>query len=159
MVMHEVKPGWTITKEWEGYTIDADIAFKDIREEEYLGIFFSGGRAPEYIREDKDLIRITQHFFDTEQADRQRLSRRRNPGPGRSRPRPADGDRREVQIRPRSLRRHLRQRALRHRRQPRQRPDVSRPRQLRGAVDQDADRGAGKEVGVQPSGCSNVASD
>ena len=27
MVMHEVKPGWTITKEWEGYTIDADISF------------------------------------------------------------------------------------------------------------------------------------
>ena len=24
MVMHEVKPGWTITKEWEGYTIQAD---------------------------------------------------------------------------------------------------------------------------------------
>ena len=64
MVMHQVRPGWTITKEWEGYTIDADIAFKDIREEEYIGIFFSRGRAPEYIREDKDLIRITQHFFD-----------------------------------------------------------------------------------------------
>jgi protease I len=65
MVMHQVRPGWTITKEWEGYTIDADIAFKDIREDEYLGIFFSGGRAPEYIRDDKDLIRITRHFFDT----------------------------------------------------------------------------------------------
>ena len=43
MVMHEVKPGWTITKEWEGYTIDATIAFKDINPEDYLGIFFSGG--------------------------------------------------------------------------------------------------------------------
>ncbi len=64
MVMHEVRPGWTITKEWEGYQIDAEIAFKDIVEEDYLGIFFSGGRAPEYIREDPDLIRITQHFFD-----------------------------------------------------------------------------------------------
>jgi protease I len=63
MVLHEVKPGWTITKEWEGYTLDADIAFSDIREEEYVGIFFSGGRAPEYIRDDADLIRITKHFF------------------------------------------------------------------------------------------------
>ncbi|MFT6833009.1 MAG: protease I, partial [Planctomycetota bacterium] len=44
MVMHEVKPGWTITKEWEGYTLQADIAFEDIDPEEYLGIFFSGGR-------------------------------------------------------------------------------------------------------------------
>lgn len=64
MVLHEVKPGWTITKEWEGYTIDASIAFKDINPEEYLGIFFSGGRAPEYIREDKDLLRITRWFFE-----------------------------------------------------------------------------------------------
>ena len=64
MVMHEVKPGWSITKEWEGYTIEAKIAFKDIVESDYAGIFFSGGRAPEYIREDPDLIRITQYFFD-----------------------------------------------------------------------------------------------
>lgn len=65
MVLHEVKPGWTITKEWEGYTIDADIAFRDIREHEYAGIMFSGGRAPEYIRYDEDLVRVTRHFFET----------------------------------------------------------------------------------------------
>lgn len=64
MVLHEVKPGWTITKEWEGYTIEADIAFADVNPEEYVGIFFSGGRAPEYIRDDEDLIRITRHFFE-----------------------------------------------------------------------------------------------
>jgi len=63
MVMHEVRPGWTITKEWEGYTIQANIAFRDINPEEYAGIFFSGGRAPEYTRYDADLIRVTKHFF------------------------------------------------------------------------------------------------
>ena len=63
MVMHEVKPGWTITKEWEGYTIDAQIAFRDVQPENYLGVFFSGGRAPEYLREDEDLLAITRHFF------------------------------------------------------------------------------------------------
>ena len=66
MVLHEVKPGWTITKEWEGYTIEADVAFADVEPEEYLGIFFSGGRAPEYIRDDEDLLRITRHFFDAD---------------------------------------------------------------------------------------------
>lgn len=65
MVMHEVRPGWTITREWEGYQIKADLAFSEVREDEYLGIFFSGGRAPEYIRYDADLVRITKHFFDT----------------------------------------------------------------------------------------------
>lgn len=64
MVLHEVKPGWTITKEWEGYSIEAELAFKDIVPAEYLGIFFSGGRAPEYIRENEDLLRITRHFFE-----------------------------------------------------------------------------------------------
>jgi protease I len=63
MVLHEVKPGWTITKEWEGYTIEAEVAFRDVDPEQYLGIFFSGGRAPEYIRDDEDLLRITRHFF------------------------------------------------------------------------------------------------
>jgi protease I len=65
MVMHEVRPGWTITREWEGYQIKADLAFSEVREEDYLGIFFSGGRAPEYIRYDADLVRMTKHFFDT----------------------------------------------------------------------------------------------
>jgi protease I len=64
MVMHENRPGWTITKEWEGYTLNADIAFKDIDPEEYVSIFYSGGRAPEYIRYDKDLVRATRHFFE-----------------------------------------------------------------------------------------------
>lgn len=66
MVMHEVRPGWTITKEWEGYTIEADVAFSDVDPDEYHGIFFSGGRAPEYIRYDEDLVRITRQFFDAE---------------------------------------------------------------------------------------------
>ncbi len=64
MVLHEVKPGWTITKEWEGYTIQADVCFAEIDPDDHLGIFFSGGRTPEYIREDEDLLRITRHFFD-----------------------------------------------------------------------------------------------
>jgi protease I len=65
MVMHEVRPGWTITREWEGYQITADLAFSEIDPTDYLGIFFSGGRAPEYIRYDEDLVRITRHFFET----------------------------------------------------------------------------------------------
>ncbi len=64
MVMHEVQPGWHITEEWKGYSIQADIAFSDINPEEYAGVFFSGGRAPEYIRDDPDLIRATRYFFE-----------------------------------------------------------------------------------------------
>jgi protease I len=63
MVMHEISPGWTITREWQGYTIEAQVAFSEVAPEEYLGIYFSGGRAPEYLRYDEDLVRITRHFF------------------------------------------------------------------------------------------------
>ena len=66
MVLHEIPPDWDgkVTREFEGYTIEADIAFRDVNPEEYLGVFFSGGRAPEYIRYDEDLVRITRHFFE-----------------------------------------------------------------------------------------------
>jgi len=67
MVTHEVPPDsnipWDITQERAGYHIKADVAFADVKPEEYAGLFLSGGRAPEYLRYDKDLMRITQHFF------------------------------------------------------------------------------------------------
>ena len=31
----------------------------------YAGLFLSGGRAPEYLRYNADLLRITRHFFET----------------------------------------------------------------------------------------------
>lgn len=66
LVMHEVRPGWTITKEWEGYQLECSVPFSEVKEEEYAGIFYSGGRAPEYIRYDKDLVRMTKYFFAEE---------------------------------------------------------------------------------------------
>ncbi len=68
MVLHEVPPAagipWDITEERPGYHIDAEIAFRDVDPTEYAGLFVSGGRAPEYLRYDKDLLRITRHFFE-----------------------------------------------------------------------------------------------
>jgi protease I len=67
-VMHEIPPNcdvpWDITREQPGYHIQATIAFKDVKPEEYVGLFLSGGRAPEYLRYDKDLLRITQNFVE-----------------------------------------------------------------------------------------------
>jgi protease I len=68
LVTHEVPPGasvkWDITQEGPGYHLEADIAFKDIIPEEYVGMFVSGGRAPEYIRYDRNLLKVTQYFFE-----------------------------------------------------------------------------------------------
>src|SRR6186713_592652 len=65
LVMHEIPPGWDITREGPSYHLAADIAFRDVNPAEYLGLFLSGGRAPEYIRYDKHLLELTRHFFET----------------------------------------------------------------------------------------------
>lgn len=64
LVAHEQPPGWDITEESPSYHLESDIAFRDIKPDEYVGMFISGGRAPEYIRYDEDLLRVVKHFFD-----------------------------------------------------------------------------------------------
>jgi len=63
LVIHELDVGWDITRERQGYRIESDIAFKDIDPDDYVGLVLPGGRAPEYLRYDKDLIKLTRAFF------------------------------------------------------------------------------------------------
>jgi protease I len=67
-VMHEIPPDdgvpWDITREQPAYHIKATVAFRDVDPAEHLGLFLSGGRAPEYLRYNQDLLRITRHFFE-----------------------------------------------------------------------------------------------
>jgi deglycase len=64
LVQHDTHPEWDITVESPGYRLAADIAFRDLKVEEYAGLVLTGGRAPEYLRYDPDLMRITRHFFE-----------------------------------------------------------------------------------------------
>src|ERR1700752_3284712 len=64
LVQHDTHPDWDITIESPGYKLAADVAFRDVRVEECVGLILSGGRAPEYLRYDEDLLRITRHFFE-----------------------------------------------------------------------------------------------
>ncbi len=67
-VLHEIPPSgeppWDITQERPGYHIQAAVAFRDVDATEFAGLFVSGGRAPEYLRYDEDLLRATRHFFE-----------------------------------------------------------------------------------------------
>ncbi len=63
LVIHELADGWDITEERPGYHLAADVAFRDVRTEDCVGLVLPGGRAPEYLRYDEDLIRITREFF------------------------------------------------------------------------------------------------
>ena len=65
LVQHDGHPDWDITVESLSYKLASDIAFRDIAPEAYLGLIISGGRAPEYIRYDEDLIRVTRSFVAT----------------------------------------------------------------------------------------------
>ncbi|HYH67735.1 MAG TPA: DJ-1/PfpI family protein [Urbifossiella sp.] len=63
LVLHERPPGWDITEERPGYHLAADIAFRDVDPAAYAGLVISGGRAPEYLRYDADLLKLTKAFF------------------------------------------------------------------------------------------------
>jgi protease I len=63
MVQHERPDDWDITQETAGYHLASDIAFRDIKPDDYAGIILSGGRAPEYTRYDEDLLRTVRHLF------------------------------------------------------------------------------------------------
>lgn len=65
MVQHHHAADWDITIETPGYDIDATIAFSEVDPARYLGLVLPGGRAPEFLRYDQELIRIVQHFFET----------------------------------------------------------------------------------------------
>lgn len=67
-VLHEIPPNpdvpWDITQERPGYHLQADVAFADLRAEDFAGAFISGGRAPEYIRYDSDLCRVVREIAE-----------------------------------------------------------------------------------------------
>jgi protease I len=66
-VLHEIPPDssvpWDITQERPGYFIEATVAFRDVDSTDYAGLFVSGGRAPEYLRYDQDLLRVTSEIY------------------------------------------------------------------------------------------------
>lgn len=64
LVQHELEPGWDITVERPAYHLEAQAAFADVAPADYIGLVLPGGRAPEYLRYDQDLMRIVKHFME-----------------------------------------------------------------------------------------------
>jgi deglycase len=62
LVMHDFEPGWDTYKEAPGYGMESDLTFDDVVVDEYEAIVLIGGRAPEYLRNDKRVIAILQDF-------------------------------------------------------------------------------------------------
>lgn len=61
-VVHDFDPEWNTYVEKPGYRIEADIAISRVKGEEYIALILIGGRAPEFLRYNKQLIRLVQEF-------------------------------------------------------------------------------------------------
>ncbi|MGO8687851.1 MAG: DJ-1/PfpI family protein [Candidatus Dormibacteria bacterium] len=62
-VIHDQVEGFDTYTERPGYAWPADLAFAEVDPAEYAALVIPGGRAPEYIRNDPDVLRIVRHFF------------------------------------------------------------------------------------------------
>lgn len=63
-VVHDFEPGWETYSENMGYRFGwFDLAFKDVKPEEFDGLIIPGGRAPEFIRTFTELEPLIRHFF------------------------------------------------------------------------------------------------
>lgn len=65
-VVHDFEPGFDTYTEKPGYSWDADLAFADVNPADYAALVVPGGRAPEYIRNNKDCLRIVREFVKSD---------------------------------------------------------------------------------------------
>lgn len=65
-VVHDMTDGFDTYTEKPGHSWQADIAFADVDPSDYVACVIPGGRAPEYIRNDPDCLRIVRAFFDSD---------------------------------------------------------------------------------------------
>lgn len=64
LVVHDFEEGWDAYTERPGRHLPVDLAFSEVDPSDYVALVIPGGRAPEYIRMDPDVARITKHFVD-----------------------------------------------------------------------------------------------
>jgi protease I len=62
LVMHDFEPGWDTYKESPGYAVDAHLTFDDVDVREYAAVLCIGGRAPEYLRNNRRVLTILQEL-------------------------------------------------------------------------------------------------
>jgi deglycase len=62
LVMHDFEPGWDTYKESPGYAMESDLTFDEIAVTDYEAVLLIGGRAPEYLRNNAQLLAILREF-------------------------------------------------------------------------------------------------
>ena len=62
LVVHDFEPDWDTYVERQGRTCPVDVTFAEVDPAAYVALVIPGGRAPEYLRMNKQVIGIVQHF-------------------------------------------------------------------------------------------------
>ena len=106
LVMHDFEPGWDTYKESPGYVLESDLTFDEVTVRDYEAVVCIGGRAPEYLRNDRARAGDPAGVRRAREVDLRDLPRR----PARRRGRAAQGQARDLlRARPqrsRGVRRH-----------------------------------------------------
>jgi protease I len=66
LVIHDFEPGWDTYIERAGYQLSSHLTFEDVKVEDYDAILLLGGRAPEYLRNNRQLLNIVNAFYKAE---------------------------------------------------------------------------------------------
>src|SRR5688500_3414608 len=66
LVIHDFEPGWDTYVEKPGYQVESDLAFDEVRVDDYDAVLVLGGRAPEYLRNDARVLDIVRGFHERE---------------------------------------------------------------------------------------------
>jgi protease I len=62
LVMHDFEPGWDTYREAPGYGMESDLTFPEVVADDYEAVICIGGRAPEYLRNDRTLVALLRQF-------------------------------------------------------------------------------------------------
>ena len=62
LVVHDFEEGWDTYIEWQGYGVESDVTFAEVNVDDYVAVLLLGGRAPEYLRHDPQVISVVQQF-------------------------------------------------------------------------------------------------
>jgi protease I len=63
LVIHDFEPGWDTYKESPGYKVTAQYSFEEVNANDYDAILLLGGRAPEYLRHNQELLQLVKDFY------------------------------------------------------------------------------------------------
>jgi protease I len=64
LVIHDFEPGWDTYVERQGYQVEADLGFEEVKADEYDAVLVLGGRAPEYLRNDSRVLSIIRELYE-----------------------------------------------------------------------------------------------